>query len=67
VKGNRGQSSHQRRRSRHPRFCCRVVVTALNGDLGFYACEAREFDIIITVTFMPFRDGLDITREITKL
>ena len=43
------------------------IVTALDGELGLYACENDEFDLIITDIFMPFRDGLDITREAIKL
>ena len=43
------------------------ITTALNGDLGLYACEEHKYDLIITDIFMPFRDGLDITREATKL
>jgi len=41
--------------------------TALNGELGIYACEEDEYDLIITDIFMPFRDGLDIIREAIKL
>lgn len=43
------------------------VVTALNGELGLYACEEQTFDLIITDIFMPYRDGLDLIREATKL
>lgn len=43
------------------------VTTALNGELGIYACEKDAYDLIITDIFMPFRDGLDIIREAIKL
>ena len=43
------------------------VTACLNGELASYAMEEHAFDIIITDIFMPFRDGLDITREVTTL
>ena len=43
------------------------VTTALNGELGLFACEENEYDLIITDIFMPFRDGLDIIREASEL
>jgi len=42
------------------------VTTATDGERGLYACDHTEFDIILTDIFMPFRDGLDITREAIK-
>ena len=43
------------------------VITSLNGELGLYTMEKQKFDVIVTDIFMPFRDGLDITREALKL
>ncbi|MBL4614542.1 MAG: response regulator [Magnetovibrio sp.] len=43
------------------------ITTALNGELGLRACEDGTFDLVLTDIFMPFRDGLDIVREVAKL
>lgn len=42
------------------------ITTALNGEQGLRECEHGAFDLILTDIFMPFRDGLDIIREVTK-
>jgi len=42
------------------------VSTALNGELGLSACQEHGFDVVVTDIFMPFRDGLDILREVSK-
>ena len=41
-----------------------TVTTANDGERGLFECERRSFDLIITDIFMPFRDGLDILREV---
>ncbi len=43
------------------------VATALNGEEGMVACEKGRYDLIITDIFMPYRDGLDIIREVRTL
>lgn len=43
------------------------VTIALDGEQGLRACEVSSFDIILTDIFMPFRDGLDIVREVNRL
>ncbi|OEJ69411.1 response regulator [Magnetovibrio blakemorei] len=43
------------------------VVTALDGERGLVECERSSFDLILTDIFMPFRDGLDIIREVSKM
>lgn len=43
------------------------VTTAANGEEGMVACEKNAFDLIITDIFMPYRDGLDIIREVRVL
>ena len=43
------------------------MVTASNGEEGMVACEKSAFDLIITDIFMPYRDGLDIIREVRVL
>lgn len=40
------------------------VTTAINGEEGLYACDDAVFDVILTDIFMPYRDGLDIVREV---
>jgi len=44
-----------------------TVTTATDGEEGLYACEQATFDLILTDIFMPFRDGLDIIREVSSL
>lgn len=43
------------------------VVTASDGERGLIACEKSSFDLILTDIFMPFRDGLDIIRAVSKM
>lgn len=43
------------------------VTTAENGEVALRACEKITFDLVLTDIFMPFRDGLDIVREVTSL
>jgi len=43
------------------------ISTALNGEAGVFACDKASFDLILTDIFMPFRDGLDLIREVRKL
>lgn len=43
------------------------ISTALNGEAGMFACDKASFDLILTDIFMPFRDGLDLIREVRKL
>lgn len=43
------------------------VVTASDGERGLVECEKSAFDLVLTDIFMPFRDGLDIIREVTKM
>ncbi|MCW8916040.1 MAG: response regulator [Magnetovibrio sp.] len=44
-----------------------TVTTAMNGEEGMVACEKGHFDLILTDIFMPYRDGLDIIREVRTL
>lgn len=43
------------------------ISTALNGESGMFAYDKSAFDLILTDIFMPFRDGLDLIREVRKL
>jgi len=43
-------------------------VTCLsNGEEGLEACEQACFDVVITDLFMPYKDGLEIIREVNQV